>query len=134
LTSRNTEGSGCASGCGSGTGSGGFSSSFGFGSGFGFGSSFGNTIFACTSLGSGFGTTMGICLISRSGLGFCFFSGFGGGISSSGGCSRRTDITGSGGGSCQNCSTDQFTPSNRNGKMISMPSAISSARHSGSVC
>src|SRR5882724_5662422 len=133
LMSRNTDGSGCTSGFGSGTGSGGFSSSFGLGSGFGFGSSFGNTIFACTSLGSGFGTTIGTCLISRSSLGFCFFGGSGGG-SSCGGCSRRTDITGSGGGSCQNRNADQFTPSSRKGRMISMPSAISSARHSGNLC
>ena len=45
----------------------------------------------------------------------------------------RVFITGSGGG-CQNCKIDQFTPSSRKGRMISMPSAMSNARQSGKVC
>src|SRR4051812_34946292 len=134
LTSRNTVGNGGASGFGSATGSGGFSSSFGLGTGFGLGSTLGNTIFDCTSFGSGLGIIIGVCLILRSGFGFCFFGGSGG-CCSGAGSSRRTDITGSGGGSCQNCRGDQFTPQSKNGRVIFTPSANSRAPPNGrGVC
>jgi hypothetical protein len=67
---------------------------------------------------------------------FFFFSGSGGGGGgiACGGCSSRTDITGTGGGSSQLGRNDQSTPNTRKGTMISMPSAISTARQNGSVC